>query len=214
MARPEAEAAVRPRGRWRRPGGSARRRGAGTRARCPARCPRRAISTCAPRRRQAARCTRPPSGVNLMAFESRFQTTCCRRSGSPETGPASGSSSVSSADAPWPPRPGATASRAASIDRGQVHRAHVEPQLAGDDARDVEDVLDELGLRARVALDGLDGARHGRRVELARSRSMWAQPDDRVERRAQLVGERGQELVLEPVRLLQPLVQRRTDAST
>ena len=36
----------------------------------------------------------PPLGVNLMALESRFQTTCCSRAGSPETGPASGSSTA------------------------------------------------------------------------------------------------------------------------
>ena len=29
--------------------------------------------------------TPPPSGVNLMAFESRFQTTCCKRPPSPHT---------------------------------------------------------------------------------------------------------------------------------
>src|SRR5260370_703930 len=30
--------------------------------------------------------TRPPRGVNLMALESRFQITCCKRSLSPSTG--------------------------------------------------------------------------------------------------------------------------------
>ena len=30
--------------------------------------------------------TRPPSAANLIAFESRFQATCCNRSGSPSTG--------------------------------------------------------------------------------------------------------------------------------
>ena len=27
----------------------------------------------------------PPSGVNLIAFETRFQNTCCKRSASPNT---------------------------------------------------------------------------------------------------------------------------------
>ncbi len=29
--------------------------------------------------------TRPPRGVNFTAFETRFHTTCCSRSGSPST---------------------------------------------------------------------------------------------------------------------------------
>jgi hypothetical protein len=44
----------------------------------------------------AETCTRPPFGVNLIALDSRFQITCCRRLGSPETGPARGSRTVSS----------------------------------------------------------------------------------------------------------------------
>jgi hypothetical protein len=32
--------------------------------------------------------TRPPRGVNLIPFATRFHTTCWRRAGSPETGPA------------------------------------------------------------------------------------------------------------------------------
>ena len=40
-------------------------------------------------------------------------------------------------------------------DDGQVGLLHVEAHLAGHDAAHVEQVFDELGLRARVALDGL-----------------------------------------------------------
>ena len=39
--------------------------------------------------------TLPPRFVNFTAFESRFHNTCCRRSGSPDTGAACGSSTVS-----------------------------------------------------------------------------------------------------------------------
>src|SRR2546425_399624 len=35
--------------------------------------------------RSSTRSTRPPSGVNLIALERRFHTTCCSRSGSPLT---------------------------------------------------------------------------------------------------------------------------------
>jgi len=40
----------------------------------------------------------------------------------------------------------------------QVDVLDVHPELAGDDARDVEDVLDELRLGPRVALDGFQHA--------------------------------------------------------
>jgi hypothetical protein len=43
--------------------------------------------------RDSVTATRPPRGVNLIAFDSRFQMTCCRRLGSPEIGPADGSTS-------------------------------------------------------------------------------------------------------------------------
>ena len=83
-------------------------------------------------------------------------------------------------------------------DGGRLHRAHVQAQLAGDDARDVQQVLDELALRACVALDGLQRARRGGLVEpAAAQRDRPAEHG--IERRAQLVGERGEELVLDPV---------------
>ncbi len=40
--------------------------------------------------------TRPPFGVNLIPLESRFQSTCCSRSGSPITAGSSGSIRASS----------------------------------------------------------------------------------------------------------------------
>ena len=45
------------------------------------------ISTCEPTR-SSATSTVPPSGVNLTALVSRFQTTCCSRFASPRSGPA------------------------------------------------------------------------------------------------------------------------------
>ena len=41
-------------------------------------------------------CTFACGSLNLIAFESRFQTTCCSRAGSASTGPASGSTATSS----------------------------------------------------------------------------------------------------------------------
>ena len=63
--------------------------------------------------RSSSTCTLPPLGVNLIAFESRFQTTCCSRLGSPEIGPAPGSSSFSSR-MPFASAAGRTVSIAAS----------------------------------------------------------------------------------------------------
>jgi hypothetical protein len=40
-------------------------------------------------------------------------------------------------------------------DRGQIDRPHVQAELPRDDARHVEQVLDELVLRLGVALDDL-----------------------------------------------------------
>ena len=98
----------------------------------------------------------PPRGVNFTAFESRFQITCWMRVGS----------------ATITPRVGASDSRDGDVlrVRGRVHRLdrvhdHArdldrlrrEAQLAGDDARDVEDVVDEPRLKLRAAGDRRDG---------------------------------------------------------
>ena len=57
----------------------------------------RTVSRARSSTRSSAMRTRPPRGVNFTAFETRFQTTCCKRSGSPCTGTASGGNAVSSA---------------------------------------------------------------------------------------------------------------------
>ena len=56
--------------------------------------------------------------------------------------------------------PGCTATHGLAHDLRHVHRAQVQAQLARDDARNVEQILDELRLRERIALD--DGHRLGR----------------------------------------------------
>ncbi len=83
-------------------------------------------------------------------------------------------------------------------DRAQLDGPDLEPQLAHHDARDVEHVPHDLRLGLRVAVDDVDGARPLTFVELARLQEVGP-AHDRVERRAQLVRERGQELVLGPV---------------
>jgi hypothetical protein len=50
--------------------------------------------------------------------------------------------------------------------------ARRQAELAGDDARHVEEVVDELRLRLRVALDGFERARGDLRVELLRAQEL------------------------------------------
>ena len=81
---------------------------------------------------------------------------------------------------------------------GERRRLQGQPELAGDDARDVEQVVDQLGLRRHVALDHLESTVGPIGVE-----SPGAQEPrpahDRRERRPELVRERRQKLVLHPV---------------
>ena len=94
--------------------------------------------------------------------------------------------------------------RPQSIDRRLDHRfeldrPEVDPELAGDDAGNVEDVGDQLFLHMGVAFDGFERARHAGRIELAHSQ----QPrpaEHRIERRSQFVRQRRQELFFRPVR--------------
>ena len=93
-------------------------------------------------------------------------------------------------------------------DDDEVDRPDVQAQHAGDDAGDIEEVVDDLGLSPRIALDRLQRIADGRRVK--RPRSQHAGPsDDRRQRCAQLVRDRGQELVLGPAGLLSRAIEPR-----
>ena len=75
----------------------------------------------------------------------------------------------------------------------------VEPELAGHDPAQIEQVVDQLNLRARIAVDDLDGPlllvrSLGRRA----SEQHLGPAQDGAQRRAQFVRERGQEFVLQP----------------
>ena len=81
----------------------------------------------------------------------------------------------------------------------EVDRADVEPHLARDDARDVEQVVDQLDLGVGIALDGLQGPGQ-LRLAPDLSGAHHARPAvHRVQRRAQLVREHGEELLLRAV---------------
>src|SRR5262249_44050838 len=85
--------------------------------------------------------------------------------------------------------------------RGEVDGADLEPELAGHDARDVEEIVDELRLRLRVALDRLERA--PRLLLVESPATQHARPrEDRRERGAELVRDHRDEGILGAVRLL------------
>jgi hypothetical protein len=87
---------------------------------------------------------------------------------------------------------------------GQLHRLHVQAHPPGDDARDVQQIIDDLRLGPGAALHRLQGPRL-----LVRGQRGGAQdagpPEDGRERGAQLVRDGGEELVLGAVGLLGPI---------
>ena len=82
----------------------------------------------------------------------------------------------------------------------QVDCLRGERHLAGDDAGDIQHFFNQADLRLCVALDDLDGMR-GARVEVAGAQDPGP-PENRVEWGPQLVRQRAQELVLEPIGFL------------
>ena len=91
-------------------------------------------------------------------------------------------------------------------DGSELHPAGLDAELARDHPAHVEDVRDEAGLRLGVALDRVERALHHDGVQARRAQHVGP-AHDRVEGRPQLVGERGQELVLDAVRLPQGLLR-------
>ena len=155
------------------------------------------ISTCAPDALRGGPRRGRRAGVNLTRSRAGSRPPAGAGRGRPMTGPAPGSSDGLAARTPLASAAGRTVSSAASTTGAEVDRRGSEPELAGDDARDVEQVLDELGLRPRVALDGLERARRSARgVELAAAEQLRP-AEHGVERRAQLVRDGRQELVLD-----------------
>ena len=135
--------------------------------------------------RSSRTCTLPPRLVNFTPFERRFHSTCCRRSGSPEIGPAFGSSDRFDANALGVGRRGNGVDGILD-DLRQVDGLHVQSDLAGDDPGHVQHVVDDLRQRDGVSLDRLDGL-----VSLVRRHEAGAHDvgvaEDRIQRRPQLM---------------------------
>ena len=125
--------------------------------------------------RRAPRRDRPPASLNLTAFDSRFQTTCCSRSASPSSdGRLEVMRTSSSIALGVGGRPHRVERR---VDDGARDRPRpeLEAQLPGDDARHVEDVVDQLRLQLGVALDHFERAPRGGGSSVP-SRSIRLQP--------------------------------------
>ena len=79
-------------------------------------------------------------------------------------------------------------------------RLHRQRHFAGDDSRNVENVLDEPDLRFGIALDHCD--RMGRaRVELTHPQNSRPSKDS-IERRPQLVGQCAEKFIFQPIGVL------------
>src|SRR5205823_10129664 len=128
--------------------------------------------------------TRPPEGVNLIALDSRFhdllQAMCVapRRTGG-------GIDAALEHDGLGLGAEGDGVERRFD-DGADVHRLELEAELAGDDARDVEQVVDQLRLQLGVAVDHLQRPLAGGHVEI-RALQHAHPAQHRRERRAQLV---------------------------
>ena len=84
-------------------------------------------------------------------------------------------------------------------DVDDVDALQVEIELAADDARGIEQIIDEPGLMVDVALDRLGRAPDQCRIVLARTRQDLAPALQRIERRTQLVRDDGEKLVLRAI---------------
>ena len=78
------------------------------------------------------------------------------------------------------------------------HRRRVHDRLAGREARDVEQIVDQPRLHQRVALDDLQAPSRDPAASSEPAAQHVRPAEDRVERRAQLVRHDRQELVLHP----------------
>ena len=140
--------------------------------------------------------TQPPWGVNLMAFFSRFQNTCCRRAASAWTtygasGPMSTPKCRLRAS-----MSGRQTSTARWMIVAQRHGLLVQFDLAPRDAGHVQQVVDQPGFQFHVAADHLQRLAGARRPARGSSWSIDDGRQHRRQRRAQLVAEHRQEVVL------------------
>jgi len=156
------------------------------------------VSVTSPARRRRRTSTRPPPGVNLIAFERRFETTCRSRSPVALHLARAGIEDAHELD-PLGFRRGRAASVAPSTTPASS-RAAPEPELPRDDARHVEQILDQLGLRPSVPLDDVE--RSGGHPARTAPPQHAGPGEDRRERCPELVRHHREKLVLGAIRAL------------
>ena len=98
------------------------------------------LSTASPPSARSATRIRPPGGVYLTALVTMLVSTCSSRTASPSTHTRLG------ADVDLPIQLGVAGERGdGPADRlGHVERLPIQPDLSGDDALDVEQIVDQL----------------------------------------------------------------------
>ena len=178
----------------RRPAGTDRTRTAGTRPGCRCRC--RGRQSRRPPSHTGASTSTAPAGVNFTALATRLKTICCSRSGIDQH------QRHLRRDVHAEPHALGIRRRAerlggVAITSPAATAPRREPERPRRGLRDVDEIVGDLRLQARRPFDGLQGE------VLAVGRQLSVQqlgpPEQRVERRAQLVRERGDELVLQLV---------------
>ena len=144
---------------------------------------------------------RPPSGVNLIAFDSKLLRICCTFAWSCRSGGRLAERVAIEVDVfLLRQRPGHVALR--GNQRADLELAQPDLHLAAFHLGQVQDVVDHLQQHAAGALNVADVALL-LVVERVDAAQHVAEAQNAVERRAQLVAHRGQEVALEPVHLVE-----------
>ena len=155
-----------------------------------------------------ATCARP-CGVNFTAFDEQVPDHLLQPLGIAGHRRHRGSTTTSARARPWRRPPGSTVADGVVDHGGEIDRLHVQAQLAGDDPRDVEDVLDDLRQRLSRCARGSRARAPAWRASAKHAAAQHAGvAEDGVERRPQLVRQRAEKLVLQPVRVVAPAGRR------
>src|SRR6267142_4983099 len=88
--------------------------------------------------------------------------------------------------------------------RGKIYRAQLETKIAGNDTRDVEQVVNESGLRARVTFNRFNCPPDIVFIDLTLAQQ-GGPAEHRSERRAQFMRKSGEKVVFEPISFLSML---------
>ena len=162
------------------------------------------VSVTRPPRAPTSTRTRPPSGANLKALESRPRSTRAIRSGSTKPAASPGATTASSTR-----RSRATAWKEDTVRRSNAARSTGSRCIstrAGLEVGDVEQVAHVPHQRPRVTFEVLEGPPLLRALGHRRQQPAHGTEDQR-QRPAELVAHVGEQLALRPLEFLHPLVE-------